>query len=102
MTRSRMIRAAVIVVLMFISFDAAVCPVVCLASDAGSHQTSRIPSPGTGSSAACGGACWSGVTVSAVDSSVVLEQDSARLSDPPVEPPSRPPVADIDHPPRLP
>lgn len=100
MTSSSMTRAAVLVVLLFVGFDAAICPVVCLATDAASHQTSGVPSHGMGSSA-CGGACWSGVTVSAVDSSALLAQDSARLSDRPVEFPSRSPVADIDHPPRL-
>ena len=101
MTLSGMARIAVVLVLLFVGLDAAVCPVVCLATEAASHQTSRVPSPGTGSSAACSGACWSGVTVSAVDSSIVLVQDSARLSDRRVESPSRTPVADIDHPPRL-
>lgn len=101
MTFSGMTRAAVLLVLLFIGSDAAVCPVVCLAADAASHQTSGVPSHGTGSALACGGACWSGVTVSAVDASVVLVQDSARLLDRPVESPSRSAVADIDHPPRL-
>ena len=101
MTLSGMARIAVLIVLLFVGLDAALCPVVCLATDAASHQTSDVPSHGSGKSAACGGACWSGVTVSAVDSSVSLVQDSARLSDRRVESPSRSPIADIDHPPRL-
>lgn len=101
MNPSGMSRALVILILVFIGFDAAVCPAVCLATNAATHQTSGVPSHGTGSQPACGGACWSGVTASPVDSSVVLTERSARVFDHRAELPSRSPVADIDHPPRL-
>lgn len=96
-----MSRLALILVLLFVGLDAALCPVVCLATDAASHQTSGTPSQGTGSGAACGGMCWSGVAPSPAESSVVLLRDSCRLPDRPVELASRSPIADIDHPPRL-
>lgn len=93
-------RGAVLLVLLFIGLDAAVCPMTCL-TDVASHQTSGSPSHETGSNAGCGGACWSGVTVLAVDSSVVPVEGSARPSDHPVAIPARPRVTGIDHPPRL-
>lgn len=96
-----MSRLAIILVLLFIGLDAGVCPVVCLATDAASHQASGVPSQGSGLGAACGGMCWSGVTGHAIDSSVVLMHDCSRIPEGPVALPSRSPVANIDHPPRL-
>ncbi len=52
-----MARLLAVTILLFVVFDAAVCPAVCLNSDSASHQ-GKVPARSS-SSPSCGGVCSS-------------------------------------------
>ncbi len=94
----RLSRRVVLVIALFVTVDALVCPVMCLVAGAESHQASSSGTQGT-ASLICG-ACSAGTgpLQSYLPTALVLVTDCRTL---PIDPPCIAPVGDIDHPPRL-
>ena len=94
----RMSRRLVLVIGLFITVDAAVCPVMCLVEDAASHQASTAGTQGT-PSLSCG-ACSAGTVALGTFATAALVLVTAPTASH-IDPPCVAPVGDIDHPPRL-
>jgi hypothetical protein len=96
---SNLIRRCVLIVAFFVTVDAGVCPVVCLATESTqAHAASNLPVQ-PGPSTACAG-CAAGVV--ALDAGLADPLTAAIRHPGPhavASPPSAPAV-DIDHPPR--
>ena len=96
---TKLIRVCVLLVAVFVTVDAGLCPVLCLNADTAGHGSSNLPSQGA-SSSACG-ACSCGLVAAAAD----LPDSLTPLTKPVTEyQDTLPPLApafDIEHPPRL-
>ena len=94
----RYLNRIVAFVILLITIDAVVCPVLCLNLDTPSHQTSSLPSQGVG---CAGGFCSSGLLAVRVGQPETWTPTAQRLDDAHTFHPGLDPTADIDHPPRV-
>lgn len=96
---SKLTRVSVLLVALFVTLDAGLCPVLCLSADSAGHESSNLPSQGAASSAC--GACSSGLVAVAADVSGPLTPVAETAPEYRVVLPPLAPAFDIDHPPRL-
>lgn len=92
-------RILVLLLALFVTVDAGLCPVLCLNADSAGHRSSNLPSQGSASSAC--GACSSGLVAVAADVSGPLTPVAKPAPEYRAVLPPLAPAFDIDHPPSL-
>ena len=92
-------RILALLLALFVTLDAGLCPVLCLNADSEGHRSSNLPSQGSASSAC--GACSIGLVAVATDVSGSLTPVAKTAPEYRVVLPPLAPAFDIDHPPRL-
>ena len=96
---TKLARVCVLLVTVFVTVDAGLCPVLCLNADSAGHGSSNVPSQGATSSAC--GACSSGLVAVAAGLPSPLTLLTKPATQYRVVLPPLAPAFDIDHPPRL-
>ena len=93
----RLSRICVVVAVLFVTADAALCPFLCLVDETAAHESSNVPpSPNQ-----CGGVCGSVLTAATVDGRWQPTGTTETVIQPRVMWFGLAPTFDIDHPPRL-
>lgn len=95
---TKLARVGILLVALFVTLDAGLCPVLCLNAESAGHGSSNLPSQGAASSAC--GACASGLVAVATVNAVPLTPVATRTPEYGVAPLPFAPAFDIDHPPR--
>lgn len=95
---AKLTRVCVLLVAVFVTVDAGLCPVLCLNADTAGHGSSTLPSQGAASSAC--GACSCGLVVAGADLRGPLTPVAKAATEYGVVLPPLAPAFDIDHPPR--
>ena len=95
----KLAHVGILLLALFVTVDAGLCPVLCLSADSAGHGSSNLPSQGAASSAC--GACSSGLVAVVADVLGPLTPVAKTAPDYRVVLPPLAPTFDIDHPPRL-
>ena len=96
---TKLIRVSVLLMALFVTVDAGLCPVLCLYADSAGHGSTNVPSQAATSSAC--GVCSCGLVAAAPGLPSSLTPLTKRVTPYQGSLPPLAPAFDIEHPPRL-